>query len=273
MKGTLDYQTTAIVNIFDEVNLWTAPFGRILLENIPMKAQAKVLDIGFGTGFPLVELSQRFGQTSMIYGMDIWAEAIVRTKEKINTLGLQNIELFEQSAEQIPLSDNSLDLICSNLGVNNFDNKNVVLKECWRVLKPNGQLCLATNPMGTFVELFDLFERLLEELNLKETQVAFQEYLAHRDTQISLENELSTLGFQLTKSVTDQTNIRFVNAQAVLDYGLIRIGFLPYWEQLIPQDHQVLFFNKLTQLIHQVITEQGAFKMTIPILYLEFTKV
>lgn len=66
MKGILDYQSGEVVNIFDAASLWAAPFGRLLLENIPMRAQSQVLDIGFGTGFPLIELSQRFGEDSTI---------------------------------------------------------------------------------------------------------------------------------------------------------------------------------------------------------------
>ncbi|MEE9430720.1 MAG: class I SAM-dependent methyltransferase [Melioribacteraceae bacterium] len=94
MKKLLDYKCKEVVNIFDEVTLWSAPFGRLLLENIPMKSEAKIVDIGFGTGFPLIELSQRFGEKSKIYGIDIWEEGINRTKDKINTLELNNIELI-----------------------------------------------------------------------------------------------------------------------------------------------------------------------------------
>ena len=273
MKGTLNWQTPEVVNIFDEASLWAAPFGRILLENIPMKPQSKVLDLGFGTGFPLVELSQRFGSSSKIYGMDIWEEAIMRAKEKISVLGLQNIEIFEQSAEQIPLPNNEIDLICSNLGVNNFDQKEKIFRECNRVLKTGGYLCISTNPKGTFKELFDLFEKILQQLNLSETLNAFQIYIDHRDTQSSLQNYISKFGFTLSKALTDKTKIRFVDAAALLDHGLIRIGFLEYWEKLIPKEHHTQFFETLIQLVDRQIKRYGIFEMTIPILYLEFRKV
>ena len=273
MKGTLNWQSKEVVNIFDEFSIWSAPFGRLMLENIPMKANAKVLDIGFGTGFPLIELGQRFGEGSKVYGIDIWAEAILRAKEKIRVLQVENIEIFEQSAEQIPLAQNELDLICSNLGVNNFEKKEEVLKECHRVLKQGGSLCITTNPIGTFKELFQLFEKILTNLQLKKAQLEFQKYLAHRDTKDAIEKDISQIGFRLVKAISDQTNIRFVSAKALLNHALIRIGFLESWEQLIPKDQHCLFFENLIELIDQEIKKTGVFKMTIPMLYLEFQKI
>lgn len=59
MKEPLDWQAPAIVEIYDEVSLWSAPFGKVLLDNIPMNASWTVVDLGFGTGFPLIELAQQ----------------------------------------------------------------------------------------------------------------------------------------------------------------------------------------------------------------------
>lgn len=64
MRELLDWKDNKVVNVIDEVTLWSAPFGRMLLENIPMKAGVNIVDIGFGTGFPLIELSQRFGDST-----------------------------------------------------------------------------------------------------------------------------------------------------------------------------------------------------------------
>ena len=57
MKSLLDWRSPAVADIYDKVTLWSAPFRWMLLENIPMQPGARVLDIGFGTGFPLIELA------------------------------------------------------------------------------------------------------------------------------------------------------------------------------------------------------------------------
>jgi len=272
MKGILDFQKKEIVNVFDEISLWAAPFGRLLLEHIPMNKNAKILDLGFGTGFPLIELSQRFGEEATIYGMDIWPEAIKRTKKKIEILGLKNVEIFEQSADKIPLDNGVIDLICSNLGLNNFNNKGEILLECFRVLKDKGTLSICTNPVGTFKELFSLFLETLEELKLKESLELFEEYLEHRESKEKIITDFSKMGFEKVKEEEDETSMRFVDAAALLDHGLIRIGFLATWHRIIPEEFHQQFFDLLKSKIDTVIQEEGVFKMSIPILYLQFEK-
>lgn len=272
MKQNLDWETAAIANIFDEVTLWSAPFGRLLLENIPMVPGATVVDIGFGTGFPLVELSQRFGDRSKIYGIDIWKEGINRTKVKIDTLELSNIEIFEESATKINLADNEVDLVTSNLGVNNFDQKHEVYLEIHRILKPGGKLCLTTNPIGTFQELFALFQSVFEEMGLEEEQSKLATSIQHRSTAEAIITELGQSGLQLSKQQTNSTHMRFADATALLNHSLVRIGFRVYWEQMIREPKRAEFFERLLQKLNAQIAAHGTFKMTIPMLYLEFEK-
>lgn len=272
MKKILNWQSKEVANIYDEVNLWAAPFGRLLLENIPVRHDYSVLDIGFGTGFPLIELSQRFGENAKIYGIDIWHEGIKRTKEKIRVLELSNIEIFEQNAEVIPLPDNKLDLICSNLGINNFENRETVLKECYRVLKTGGSICISTNPIGTFEEFFDLFHEVLIENNLEECLVEFRKIIGHRGTEETIVSEFEQFGFKYSKKAAEKTFIKFADAKAVFDHSLIRIGFLESWKNVIPPNKQIDFFDLLIKKIDEEIFKKGEFVISIPVLYLEFKK-
>ncbi|MEL6253129.1 MAG: class I SAM-dependent methyltransferase [Bacteroidota bacterium] len=273
MKKKLDYQKREVANIFDEVSLWSAPFGRLLLEHIPMQAKAKILDIGFGTGFPLVELSQRFGQGSYIYGIDIWQAGIDRTREKIELLKLDNITILEESAEKIRLEDNSLDLITSNLGANNFDNKEEVYREIHRVLKKGGKLALTTNPIGTFAELFEIFAVLFREMGLVAAENELKSYIAHRNTKEGIVSEIESPGLRLSKSIADKSSYRFVDAAALLNHSLIRIGFRASWENLLEEREREAFFDRLRIKLQEIIRSKGEFSMSVPMLYLEFEKV
>ena len=272
MKRILDWQKMEVVNIFDEATLWAAPFGRLLLENIPMKPKSQVLDIGFGTGLPLIELSQRFGEDSTIYGIDIWKEGIERTKEKIRVFELNNIQIFEESATTIPLEDNSIDLVCSNLGVNNFEEKEKVLREVFRVLKKGGSLCITTNPIGTFDELFQIMEEVISEMQLTESKVVFKEYIQHRGTEQTIMDEIEAAGFETAKIIADETNMRFVNAAALFDHILIRIGFRTSWEKFVSEENRAIFFQKIKNKIEGKIKEKGEFNIVIPMLYFQFLK-
>lgn len=270
MKALLNWQEEQVVNLYDEAPLWSAPFGKLLLENMPMKSSSTVLDLGFGTGFPLIELAQRFGDSSNIIGIDLWHSAIERARKKIATLQLNNITIIEQSADAIPLKDSSVDLCCSNLGINNFEKADVVLGEVHRVLKASGNLCITTNPIGTFEELMNVFEQVLDELKLPKTR--FTQSIQRRGTAASISQQFQQAGFIPQKSIQEQTSIRFTSAQALFDYGLIRIGFRESWEQFIPQTHREHFFQLSAEKVNSIVREQGEFKMSIPILYLEFKK-
>ncbi len=87
-----------------------------------------------------------------------------RAKRKIKNYELDNVQILEGSAVQIPLEDNSVDLIVSNLGINNFERPDIVLGECCRVLKPGGKLALTTNVNGHWQELYDVFGYTLQQL-------------------------------------------------------------------------------------------------------------
>ena len=271
MKPIIDWQDPKIVNIFDELSLWSSFFGRLLLENIPMREGMCVLDLGFGTGFPLVELAQRFGAKSKIIGMDIWESAINRTERKLDLLGLENVSIIQGSAEEIPLKDDSVDIVVSNLGINNFENRSAVYSEINRVLKPEAELCLTTNPIGTFKNLFSIFLRICVEMGWADEAEKIKNEINRRGTAETIIQEMNSHGLELTKRVEDRTSFRFVDAGAVLDHCLIRIGFRQTWDDRVG-DKKLTFYRELHRRLEQKIEVDGEFCLDVPVLYLSFKK-
>jgi len=82
----IDYLQPDITNTCDELPLWSSPFGLLLLDNFPMGEYTNYLDIGCGTGFLLLEMAQRLGNSCHSVGIDPWTEAVKRTRTKIDTL-------------------------------------------------------------------------------------------------------------------------------------------------------------------------------------------
>jgi hypothetical protein len=76
MKSYLssNFNLNELIDVFDELSFWSAPFGLKLLENINYKQNITALDIGFGAGFPLTEIAMRLGNSSTVYGIDPWKE-------------------------------------------------------------------------------------------------------------------------------------------------------------------------------------------------------
>ena len=272
MKDILDWKSKRVVNIFDEVNLWSAPFAKLMMENIPMKKGMTIVDIGFGTGFPLIELSQRFGQSSKIYGIDIWQEAIKRTKEKIEVLELENIEIIEESASEIKLANNTIDLVTSNLGVNNFEDREKVYSEIYRILRDGGVLSITTNPIGTFEQLFDLFQIIMKEMKLENSIDKLTTYVNNRKTENQIIEEIESHKLGYVKSINEKTKVRFVDPLSLLNHSLIRAGFKTGWDELIEEKDRKYFYAELLSKIERVILKNGEFQIDIPLLYLEFKK-
>ena len=127
--------------------------------------------------------------------------------------------------------------------------------------------------MGTFEELFDIFALIFQEMKRDKERKKIEDYIKRRSTKEEIVSELETVGFSLSKSMADTTNIRFVDAEALLDHSLIRIGFRESWENLMEEEAiKHPFFSALMVKLNQIIEADGEFRMSIPMLYLEFEK-
>lgn len=111
-----------MVNYYDELPLWSTPFGILLLNNIPLQKDSIIVDIGCGTGFPLFEIAQRFGESCKVYGIDPWEKAIDIANRKKQQYRIKNVELIKCFGENMPFSNEYIDIVISNLGINNFHN-------------------------------------------------------------------------------------------------------------------------------------------------------
>jgi len=167
LESRFDINSPKLVEVFDELPLWAAPFGIHLLERVVLRRNMTALDLGFGAGFPLVELAMRIGRDGKVFGIDPWKAAANRARKKIAVYGIENIEIIEGVAESIPLDSASVDLVTSNNCLNNVDDLEKALSECSRVLKPSGQFLQTMNLDGTMLEFYRIMEIVLKDLDLK----------------------------------------------------------------------------------------------------------
>src|SRR5919109_2941064 len=89
-----------------------------------------------------------------------------RLRRKLEYLGIENVRLIEQDAADLDLPEASIDVVVSNLGINNFANADAVLRTCFRVMKPAGKLLLTTNLVGHMREFYEVYRAVLHELGL-----------------------------------------------------------------------------------------------------------
>ncbi len=102
-----------------------------------------VLDLGSGGGIDVLLSARRVGPTGKAYGLDITDEMLDLARENQRKAGTENVEFLKGEIEQIPLPDNSVDVIISNCVINLSSDKDRVLAEAFRVLRPGGRFAVS----------------------------------------------------------------------------------------------------------------------------------
>lgn len=260
------------IDTFDELPFWSTSFGLLLLKHLELKPNLTVIDIGSGAGFPLMELAGRLGNSCKLFGLDPWINANNRAKQKIINYDLTNVDIIESSAEQIPFENNTIDLIVSNLGINNFDKPHLVFKECFRVLKPGGKLALTTNLNGHWKTFYKIFEETLMQLNKGQLVKNLNAEQDKRGTVDSISKLFKDSGFRICRNFEESFEMKFLDGSAFLNHYFIKLGWLTTWIKLFPNDELVEIFSFLEQNLNSYAHKHGGLTLTVPMAFIEGEK-
>jgi len=138
-------------NLYDASQIGTLPVEAVIASlgcgNPTALAELKpgetVLDLGSGGGIDVLLSARRVGPTGKAYGLDMTDDMLALALENQRKAGLTNVEFLRGEIENIPLPDNSVDVIISNCVINLSADKDKVLAEAFRVLKPGGRFAVS----------------------------------------------------------------------------------------------------------------------------------
>jgi arsenite methyltransferase len=272
MRHFLDHPVgwipSRLAEIYDETSFWSARFGAMLFDHLEIRRGIRGLDVGCGTGFPLIELAHVHGTSSHFTGIDIWGDALERAQLKRELHGLTNVSIIWTDVESMPFRNAYFDLVVSNIGINNFRDTRAALRECRRVAKTGARLVLTTNVQGHFGALYALLNAILIESGLGPSRDALHREEEHRLSASAITNFLIDSGFTASRAFEKNFRICFADGSTMLRHSLVN-WFLDGWRQAIGSENERDVFNTLEAQLNAAAERDGCVEMTVPMLYLE----
>lgn len=261
----VDIDRPELVSVIDDLPLWSAPFGLRLFDMVIMKKNVRALDIGCGTGFPLVELAGRLGDTCKVYGIDPWEQALNRVRLKLKVYCIHNVELVTGCAEEMPFDNDQFDLIVSNNGLNNVADMARTLQECRRVSKPAAQMVITLNLDNTMEEFCTIFLEVLSEKGLEESINRVKEHIYDKRKPLDEVIELlETFGFVMRHLHHDSFKLRYADATAMFNHYLIRFWFIGGPRDAVDKEYRSDVFAETESRLNKKAQRDGEVVLTIP---------
>lgn len=263
-----------LVNGYDDLPLWSAPFGQVLLDAVNLVGVKDALDVGCGTGFPLMELAERLGPRSHVVGLDPWSHALARIRLKCQVRGIHHVNVHEGVAESLPFPKESFDLVVSNNGFNNVQDQAQALREAHRVMRPGAQLVMTINLPDTMRTLYDEYDALLARHGLRAARARLQAHIQSKRQPIThWIKQLTDVGFAPVHAVEHQFQWRFSSGEAVFHHWFIRLAFLEPWVAVLANDVPVdPFFTELQEALDARARQDGGLSLIVPFVCLTATR-
>jgi len=262
--GNSNFAASKQPEFLDELPLWSASFGLKLLDYIEYKQNITAADIGFGTGFPLIEIAMRLGNNSTIYGIDEWKEGITRAEAKISYYGLSNVKIIDGSIESMPLTNSSVDLITSNNCINAVSNMDKALAECSRILRKGGQFVQTMNLKKSMFEFYNEMERTLLELDLKHEVDLMYKHIETKRPSIDKILDIMKPDFTIKDIEYDEFKIRFSNGTAMFNHSFVKLVFMKSWKEIVPQNRVEEVFGIIETKLNEHAEKYDGIKLSIP---------
>ncbi|MCX6245467.1 MAG: class I SAM-dependent methyltransferase [Bacteroidetes bacterium] len=256
--------------LYDELPLWSAPFGMTLLDTLRIRKGMNILDIGSGAGFPMLEIAERAGNRCTVYGVDPSEDSFGMISEKISIKNILNAIIKIGVAEELPFPDQFFDAVTANNGMNNVANERKALSECFRVMKPGAQLVITMNLPHTFVEFYEVFEEILQEQQMTTEVLKLKQHINAKRKPVEYWKELILeTGFLIRSINVDGFRMKLTDGTAFLHHSFIRAGFRGPWEEVTKKKE---VFTAIEERLNALAAKNGELILSVPFACFDCTR-
>ena len=258
----------ALARIWEQeiVPVWSEPFGRGLLEKLEIPPKAQVLDVGCGTGYPLLALLERMDESSRVIGIDRDPAMLDIARRRAGGLAGKRVFLKVEDIERLSFADEVFDVAVANLVLHDTEDPRRVLSEMRRVLRPGGGTMGVTRPLaGTFVEFYDLLREAIEAAGAELEGVVdkLDQHMAMFPDAAEARAELEQAGFEDVTVEVRRFSLLFRSSREFFFAPVIEHGFLKLWKDLFPDkastQRAFLWAKRAIDTYHG----SGAFNLTV----------
>jgi len=259
--------------VYDELPLWSAPFGLVMLDILIYEPGINILDIGSGSGFPMLEIAERAGNSCRVYGVDPSEDALFMINRKIKLKGIGNAKIVKAYAEKLPFKDSFFHRIVSNNGLNNVRDLKKSLDECFRVSQRGAQMVLTMNLPGTLGEFYDVFEEVLSEYGLDDEIRKMKDHIFEKRKSVEyLKSMIEQSGFSIRRIKTDGFKIKYLDGISFFNHYFIRNAFLNPWKAIVPEQMHTKVFKAIEMRLNTIAKDCNKLIMSVPFACLDCLK-
>lgn len=253
-----------ISEFYDDLPFWSCHSGITLLDNIPLLDNVEMLDIGCGTGFPTLELAQRIGESSRVYGVDLWEDGIVIAKQKAINKRIGNVEFAIENAKKLSYSEERFEIVVSNNGISAIEDKKAVLKEVYRVMKKNGKLIFTAILPDTMRDFYNLLIQTMKEVGINSASEQVKMHINKRRLALNEYMKLlCEIGFDVKKYSNHNYNMNFRDSKAIFEYDFFKSHFVKGWYEIVEETKRKQVFENLMNKLDSFATNNIGISLNI----------
>jgi len=251
-----------VISVFNEFPLGSVPSVLKLLHIIEFEIGKKLLDIGWGRGFPLTDITEGL---IPVFVLDPGKAALQRARLKRKSCYKNTERFIPGKLENMPFASHSFHKIFSNNGINNARDVPLALSECFRVSQPGAQFVLAYNLEKTMIEFYDIFETVLNEAGMHGSISKLKEHIYQKHKPLDeMKVLVQTAGFKVTVIETDMLKLHYKNAAGLFHHPMIKYWFLHDWKKIAGDGRWYQIFDQIKQRLDTIAKRRGKISLSIP---------